>query len=140
MPAAGLIEMPPVSKTTPLPMKATGLSLARPPFHSMTTSRGGRTEPCATPRSAPMPSLRISFSVSTSTATPSFSSSLALAANSDGPRILAGSLMRSRASVTPSATASDVSKARLAVIEAETAIVTRAVRSDVASSSLFLDL
>ena len=40
MPAAGLIEMPPVSKVTPLPTKATGLSLALPPFHCMTTRRG----------------------------------------------------------------------------------------------------
>ena len=41
MPAAGLIELPPVSNTTPLPTKATGLSLALPPFHCMTTRRGG---------------------------------------------------------------------------------------------------
>ena len=40
MPAAGLIEMPPVSKVTPLPTKAIGLSLALPPFHCMTTMRG----------------------------------------------------------------------------------------------------
>ena len=35
MPAAGLIEMPPVSKHTPLPMKATGASLFLPPFQRM---------------------------------------------------------------------------------------------------------
>jgi hypothetical protein len=38
MPAAGLIEMPPVSKHTPLPTKATGLSPFLPPFQRMTTS------------------------------------------------------------------------------------------------------
>ena len=38
MPAAGLIEMPPVSKTTPLPTKATGAASAAPPFQRSTTS------------------------------------------------------------------------------------------------------
>ena len=35
--AAGLIEMPPVSKHTPLPMKATGASPFLPPFQRMIT-------------------------------------------------------------------------------------------------------
>jgi hypothetical protein len=35
MPAPGLIEMPPLSKTTPLPTKATGRSFGLPPFHCM---------------------------------------------------------------------------------------------------------
>ena len=35
MPAAALIEMPPVSKQTPLPMKATGCSPFLPPFQRM---------------------------------------------------------------------------------------------------------
>ena len=39
MPAAGLIEMPPVSKHTPLPMKATGASPFLPPFQRITTTR-----------------------------------------------------------------------------------------------------
>ena len=76
MPPAGLIEMPPVSKVTPLPTKATGawfLALGAP-FHCMTTRRGGRTLPWPTPSSAPMPSFFICFSPSTSTSTPSFSS------------------------------------------------------------------
>ena len=38
MPGAGLIEMPPVSKQTPLPMKATGSAPRLPPFQRMTTS------------------------------------------------------------------------------------------------------
>ena len=58
MPAAGLIEMPPVSKTTPLPTKATGLTFSRPPRQRMTTTRGGRSEPCDTPSSAPIFCLR----------------------------------------------------------------------------------
>ena len=33
MPAAGLIEMPPVSKVTPLPTKAIGWPPLPPPFH-----------------------------------------------------------------------------------------------------------
>ncbi len=53
-----------------------------------------------------MPSFRISFSVRTSTLTPSASSALARAANSIGPSMLAGSLTRSRATSTPSVTAS----------------------------------
>ena len=37
--AAALIEMPPVSKQTPLPMKATGASPFLPPFQRITTTR-----------------------------------------------------------------------------------------------------
>ena len=139
MPAAGLIEMPPESKTTPLPTKATGLSFGLPPFHCMTTRRGGLTEPCATPSSAPMPSFFISFSVRTSTLTPSASSSLALAANSTGPSTLAGSLTRSRASTTPSATASASAKAFLAAVAAALTIVSLTLAgSSPLSASSFL--
>ena len=46
MPAPGLIEMPPVSKTTPLPTSAKGAS-SPPPFHCMTTTLDGLSEPCA---------------------------------------------------------------------------------------------
>ena len=86
MPPAGLIEMPPVSKVTPLPTKASGaLFLARGlPFHCMTTSRGGRALPCATPSSALMPSFFICFSSSTSTSTPSVASFCASAARLSG--------------------------------------------------------
>ena len=105
MPPADLIEMPPESNTTPLPMKATGASPAGPPFQRITTTRGSRTEPCATASSAPMPSSRIRAGSSTSTSTPSLVSSEARRANSSGVRTFGGSLIRSRASVTPSATA-----------------------------------
>ncbi len=86
MPPAGLIEMPPVSKVTPLPMKAIGagfLALGLP-FHCMTTRRGGRSLPCATPSSAFMPSFFICFSSSTSTSTPSFSKERACSASVSG--------------------------------------------------------
>ena len=72
MPCAGLIEMPPVSKHTPLPMKATGGSPFLPPFQRMTTTRLSCAEPCPTPSSAFMPSFFIAGTSSTSTATPSF--------------------------------------------------------------------
>ena len=73
MPAAGLIEMPPVSKQTPLPTKATGWRFSPcAPRQRMTTSRLSRVEPWPTPSSAPMPSLAIAFSSSISTSTPSF--------------------------------------------------------------------
>ena len=71
MPAAGLIEMPPESKQTPLPTKATGLALrAWAPRQRMTTSRLPRFEPWPTPSNAFMPSLPIAFSSRTSTSTP----------------------------------------------------------------------
>src|ERR1041384_3620335 len=57
--AAPLLEMPPVSKHTPLPMKATGAASFLPPFQRMITVRLSCVEPCPTPRSAFMPSLFI---------------------------------------------------------------------------------
>ena len=63
MPAAGLIEMPPVSKHTPLPMKATGARRFLPPFQRMTTMRLSCAEPWPTPSSAPMPSFFIAVDV-----------------------------------------------------------------------------
>ena len=72
MPAAGLIEMPPVSKQTPLPMKVTGAAPRLPPFQRMTTARLSCCEPWPTPSSAFMPSFFIPLRSSTSTATPSF--------------------------------------------------------------------
>ncbi len=122
MPPAGLIEMPPVSKTTPLPTKATGASFALPPFQRMIASRGGRAEPCATPSSARMPSFFICASPSTSTSTPTLFSAFARSANSIGPSTFAGSLTRSRASSTPSATALCFAQAALATAGLSTAI------------------
>ena len=52
-----------------------------------------------------MPSLAIAFSSRTVTSTPSFSSALARSANSAGKSTFGGSLTRSRANSTPSATA-----------------------------------
>ncbi len=85
MPAAGLIEMPPVSKHTPLPTMATGAAFFDfAPFQRMTTNRLSRLEPCPTASSAPMPSLAIAFSSKTSTSTPSFPNSSARAAKTSG--------------------------------------------------------
>ena len=82
--AAGLIEMPPVSKHTPLPMKATGASPFLPPFQRITTTRLSRAEPWPTPSSAFMPSFFIALRSSTSTATPTFFSASVRRANSSG--------------------------------------------------------
>ena len=84
MPAAGLIEMPPVSKHTPLPMNATGAAPFLPPFQRMITTRLSCTEPWPTPSSEFMPSFFIAGTSSTSTATPSFFSAAARRANSSG--------------------------------------------------------
>ena len=72
--SAGLIEMPPLSKVTPLPTKAIGplpLDLAAP-FQRMTSNWDSFAEPWPTPSSAPMPSLCISFLPSTWIFRPSF--------------------------------------------------------------------
>ena len=84
MPPAGLIEMPPVSKHTPLPMNATGAAPRLPPFQRMITVRLSCSEPWPTPRSAFMPSFFMSLMSSTSTATPSFLRLPARRANSSG--------------------------------------------------------
>ena len=77
MPAAGLIEMPPVSKHTPLPIKATGASPFLPPFQRMITTRLSRSDPCPTPSSARMPSFAERFSSKISTPTPALRKSRA---------------------------------------------------------------
>ena len=78
MPAAGLIEMPPVSKVTPLPTNATGWSFAPPPFHCMTSSLDSRALPWPTPSREPMPRSRIAASPRISTSTPRSRRPLAL--------------------------------------------------------------
>jgi leucyl aminopeptidase len=83
-PAAGLIEMPPVSKVTPLPTKATGFCFASAPFHCMVTSWLSRALPWPTPSKAPMPSLVISLTPSTFTSTPSSDSDRASLASVSG--------------------------------------------------------
>ena len=122
--AAGLMEMPPVSKQTPFPMKATGASPALPPFQRITTTRLSRTEPCPTPSNAFIPSFFIALMSSTSTATRSFLSAFDRRANSSGKRTLAGSLTKSRANKTPSEIAARGSNALRAAATSPTATVT----------------
>ena len=45
IPPAGLMLIPPVSKTTPFPTSAKGASPSTPPFHSITTTLEGLSEP-----------------------------------------------------------------------------------------------
>jgi len=99
--AAPLMEMPPVSKHTPLPMKATGCSPLLPPFHRMITVRPGRAEPWATPSSAPIPSLVIALTSSTSTMTPSLRNWPARRANSPPDRARSAARSRARAPARP---------------------------------------
>ena len=86
MPPAGLMEIPPVSKVTPLPTKAMGAFFdpLGAPFQRITTMRDSRALPWPTASRAPMPSLRMRASVSTSTATPSRVRVLARAARDSG--------------------------------------------------------
>ena len=106
MPAAGFMEMPPVSKHTPLPTKASVLArLDLAPCHCSTTTREGRSLPCPTDSSAPILWALRSSSSSTWTSSPARVRSRMRSANSTGPSMLAGSLTRSRARKTPSATA-----------------------------------
>ena len=138
---AGLIEMPPESKHTPLPMNATGaVFFDFAPFQRMTTKRLSRFEPCPTASSAPMPSLCIAFSSNTSTSTPSFSSSCARSAKLSGKTTLAGSLTSVRASSTPSATGSRTECEPRAASASATSSVTSCERPELSSSSDFLVL
>ncbi len=112
MPAAGFMEMPPVSKHTPLPTKHSvfeRFDLA--PFHCSTTTREGRSLPCPTASSAPIFKAASWSSSSTSTSRPARERSRMRSANSTGPSMLAGSLTRSRARLTPSAIALRAAKA-----------------------------
>ena len=100
------MEMPPVSKVTPLPMKQIGFSVFfLLPFHFITTMRGSMAEPMATPSRAPKPSFFISLRPRISTVTPSASSPRQRSAISTGWSTFGGSLTRSRERKTPSATA-----------------------------------
>ena len=124
MPAAGLIEMPPVSKTTPLPQSASGAA-SPPPFHCMTTTFDGLVEPCPTASSVRIPSAASSGSSSTSTSTPSsLAAPVSRSANSVVVSTFAGSLVRSRARNTPSAWAASGEKAAAAASGARTWKVT----------------
>ena len=60
----GLMEMPPVSKVTPLPTSTMGLSFVLPPLYSAIMSLGASREPAVTDSKAPMPSFSIcAFSI-----------------------------------------------------------------------------
>ena len=84
MPPAGLIEMPPVSKHTPLPISATGCLRLRPvhPAHHQELRFARAALPTAS--STFMPSFFISASPRISTLTPSLVSARARRANSAG--------------------------------------------------------
>ena len=85
MPPAGLMEMPPVSKVTPLPTKAMGAPPPLPaPCHCRATSCGSWLLPWATPSMALRPSLRSFSRPRTSTFKPSLVSALAAAAKLAG--------------------------------------------------------
>ena len=101
MVAAGLMEIPPESKVTPLPTSTTGASPRTPPVYSRTMSLGGWRLPRATASRAPMPSSRIRSSSRTSAESESNSSARASAhsARWDGVHTLPGRLPRSRASL-----------------------------------------
>ncbi len=144
MPPAGLMEMPPVSKVTPLPTKAMGFCAALAflpplpppdaPSHCITAMRGSFSLPWATPRIAPIPSFFISFGPRISTCTPSFSRSRQRSAMVSGLSTLGGSDTRSRARNTPSATARIGAQTALAP---GTEPVARATRSSFGLSSSF---
>ena len=114
MPPAGLMEMPPLSKVTPLPTKATGLPSPPAPCQDITTMRGSRALPSETPISMPKPSFSSSAGPNTSTATPSCSRLRQRSAISAGNSTLAGSLARSRARNTPRATGSSAAHSAVA--------------------------
>ncbi len=106
MPAAGLMEIPPESNVTPLPIKASGASsLLAAPFQRRITVRGSFALPCATPSSAPKPSFSMAARSSTSTSSPRLFKVVARSANSTGLSTFAGSVTKSRVSTTPRATA-----------------------------------
>ena len=98
------MEIPPVSKHTPLPTNAKGAS-SPPPFHSIVTTADSRMLPWPTPRSAPIPKSSISSSVKTETVKPISLSRSHLSAKVAGYRMFAGSEDRSRAKCTPLAIA-----------------------------------
>ena len=104
--AAGLSEMPPVSKVMPLPISATGACLAGPPAYCRTISLGGSSEPRATDSREPILSASICLRSSTCTLSLNWVASLrAASARYDGVQMLPGRLPRSRARSWPLARA-----------------------------------
>ena len=96
-----LILMPPLSKQTPLPTNATGLSSFLPPCHCMQASRDGCALPWPTESRAYMRSFLNRVSSMMSTTNPSASSACMRLQNSLGVSMLAGSCMRSFAIFSP---------------------------------------
>ena len=106
MPAGGFRLMPPVSKVTPLPTRHTGFTSSRPvPFQRMARMRAGRTEPCATPSSAPMPCFFMSASSRMVSSTPSAARSRALSTKLSGYSTFGGNVTSVRVRATPPAIA-----------------------------------
>ena len=105
--AAGLMEMPPVSKVMPLPTSTSGATDLAAPWYFATMNFSGSFDPCATARKQPMPSFSTSLRPNTCTLRPkSLPSRLACAARYAGVQWLPGRLAHSRASATPAAMAS----------------------------------
>ena len=88
--------MPPVSKTTPLPTSASGAA-SPPPFHCITTTLDGLSEPCPTASSVRMPSaLELGLLQHLDLDARARASAVSRSANSVVVSTLAGSLTRSR--------------------------------------------
>ncbi len=105
--AAGLMEIPPASKVTPLPTITSGFRSAAPPRCSSTISRGSWSEPCDTASSARIPSSSSSRRPRTVTRMPrSRAIRSAVPARYAGVTTLGGRLPRSRASRSARATTS----------------------------------
>ncbi len=103
--AAGLIEMPPVSKVMPLPTSARCV-VAPSGEYARRVSRGGLAEPMPTARMPPHCSSASCFSSQMVTSTGSAARlSRAASARAAGGSALGGVLTRSRVRLTPAATA-----------------------------------
>ena len=102
MPLAGFIEIPPVSKTTPLPTNANGEQPELSPSQCIITTFDSLSEPCPTHKSVRMPIFSKSFSSNTSTRSPVDSRDSKRFENSCVVKTLAGSLIRSLVKLTPS--------------------------------------
>jgi hypothetical protein len=100
--AAGLIEMPPVSNVTALPIRPSTDPLASAPSYRRTMSAGSLWAPWATAPNAPIPCSARKSRPKTSTSTPA--SARARSARAAGVMSLAGVFCRSRAAFWASAT------------------------------------
>ena len=93
----GLIEMPPESKVTPFPSRASG-GASPAPVYWRAMNRGSCCEPCATASSAPIPSFLMAVRSSTVTAKPYvLPSCTARSPRYRGVQILPGSICKVRA-------------------------------------------